>query len=222
MYTEGKGQGEGEDLDTSICSKIQFLLNSRISNVYLFLALVSPIIYKFHNFRILEFWNRDTSSNTRSGRYLTQILFQYLFFANKKLCVFFSLCITILNNIVCFFALCLSDLPTISPSPPQRTCCGNQSLCHIIDLHGRSLPRCQNLAVQNIHFNHRIIDRRITALVCTISHRNPSFRFTGRFQPLKVPFSGGREPVLLVWQYILTNILKNFSLKFFYIFYPLC
>ena len=111
---------------------------------------------------------------------MAQILFQCLFFANKKKMRFFSLCITILNDIVCFFALCLSDLPTISPSPPQRTCCDNQILCHIIDLHRQSLPRCQNLAIQNI---------RITVLVFTISHRNPSSRFTGRFQPLKVSFS---------------------------------
>ena len=56
MHTEGKGQGEGEGegSDTFIRSKIRFLLNYRIPKVYLFLASISPIIYKFQNSRILE------------------------------------------------------------------------------------------------------------------------------------------------------------------------
>ena len=75
VYTEGKGQGEGEDLDTFICSKIRFFLNSRIPNVYSFLASVSPIICKFQNFRILEFWNRDTSQKLSLKPLITKLRF---------------------------------------------------------------------------------------------------------------------------------------------------
>ena len=31
VYTEGKGQDEGEDLNRFICSKILFVLNSRVA-----------------------------------------------------------------------------------------------------------------------------------------------------------------------------------------------